>query len=257
MVKSVLITLCLCVVLQAQSSGRPKAWHRGLPDDGVVSVSRIGQGKVTRELFNEAWLAFRTQYYVESNGAFKPHETTVRLVRSAESAAYVDYKWITEMKYHLGDRSRAIRRLEIAGNADSSGLPIDGFYLAREAPQRRENNFQDKRFVAQEVLPVNVRLFVADPSVVKRGVMEVLSDSFEPQNALPDSNRFTHLREIGPMADSKKLQDSFVEALKAGSRFKVIIERSMTCPYGNKYGDCPLCAGKGTADIPHALTLVW
>jgi hypothetical protein len=253
MVKSVLIALCLCVGLQAQSSGRPKAWHRGLPDDGVISVSRIGQGKVTRELFNEAWLAFRTQYYLDARGAFTPQKRTLSMIRLAERRIY-----------EYGNESVAPRILEfnVIGNADQDGRPIDGYYLVSRvgAPGRRSGTVDARFRDSSANSSPSIRLFVSDRSVIRRGTF---STDVDATGSNPYDPRFMvsggDLREFAPMPDTKELQESFLESLKAGSVFKIVLFKHAVCPCRSQLvyvTDCSACKGKGGAEFPHLLSLV-
>lgn len=248
---SVALITVLCSWVMAQEV-HPRIWQPGLPDDGVVSVSRIGQGKVTRQLFNECWAAFRTQYYVDADGAFKPHDRTLqtlRVVGRMDYAAYFDA--LDGLERYNPYR----RRLQIVGNADAQGRPIDGYYLVQQGAPSTEEQIADRRFASEKRSTTGaLRFYVADSSVARSGLIEVMVDASQPGYG---SGRF--LRELAPMPDSKALQDAFVESLKAGSVFKVVVPRYVVCPhdFGGVAYECKVCKSRGGREFPHLMTLKW
>lgn len=241
----------LCAIASScaySEESRMRAWQPGLPEDGVVAVSQVGQGKVTRQLFSDCWAAFREQYYVDSAGAFKPHNVTLEALRTVGSLNYLEY---VNDQERLGRQNPYRRKLQIFGNADAAGLPIDGYYMVKHYQPSIEQEVGDRRFpVAKETRILGWRFFVANPAVARTGVIEVMAERY-------DSGDY---RELAPMADTKKLQESFIESLKAGSIFKVIIQRHVVCPYGAwgaGWRKCDICKGQGGREFPHLMTLKW
>jgi hypothetical protein len=254
MIKLVLLAVALASILRAQSSERPRAWQPGLPEDGIVAVSRIGHGKITRQLFNDSWSTFRTQYYVDERGAFTPHSRTLSMVSIAEQRNYGND--------HANSWTR-LRQFTVVGNADSDGKPINGFYLVSlSSGTHSQPAMIDARFQKpSQSNQIAYRFYVADPDIVRRGTFTADVDG-SLMNVFDTSYTYTRsgFREYAPLPDKPKLQDSFIESLKAGSRFKIVIYRHTVCPYHTQTSltpSCHACKGKGGAEFPHLLTFVW
>lgn len=255
------LSLGFCWVLACAQDARPRAWQPGLPDDGVVAVSQIGQGKVTRPLFNDCWAAFRAQYYVDLNGAFTPHGITLASLRMAANSEYEAFRSLVE---HGSCDSTRVRRLSIVGNRDAAGRPVDGYYLVVRTEQPSpEAQIVDRRFApAPANAPAGMRFYVADPTQVRAETFDVLCDRVSIPTSVAPNNRYEDgYREVAPMPDTKELQNAFVASLKAGSVFKVVILRHTVCPYHTQStwtpGECRICKGRGGAEFPHLMTLRW
>ena len=245
-------TLSLVIVLTASLVA-------GVVEPTPFFVSKLAPtGNYTTKSFVELWEAFRDQYRIGPKGTFVQHPfaKTIVNLKSNQGAPLA----------HLFFRRVGTTREGVISGAQNQSRSGVNFASVKSAEEARD--YILSRYGREVTLRVGSQSLVAQPGafecVLVRGVIQeqdqdlratprpsglVSEPTFflpaDPASVVPGEATFRVYRsyeergfyvEVGRFPDTKANQDNFLEALKAGSSFRV---------YTFKEGACWNCAGLG------------
>ncbi len=231
----------------------------GVVEPSPFFVSKLAPtGNYTTKSFVELWDAFRDQYRIGPKGTFVQHPfaKTIVSLKSAQGAPLA----------HLFFRKAVTAREGVISGAQNQSTSFRNNATVRSAEEARD--YILSKAGREVTLRVGNQSLVTQPGafecIVVRGAIQeqdqdlratprpsglVSEPTFflpaDPASVIPGEMTFRVYRsfeergfyvEVGRFPDTKANQDNFLDALKAGSSFRV---------YTFKEGSCWNCAGLG------------
>ena len=230
------------------------------PTTSEFEVSKISPlPPYTRAKFNDLWLAFREQYGVR-DGLF---------VKWNWSDA-----WLRGLRYGRNNKPQVYKgNFEIISGLGPDGKPkSDRITVKRvrtaEIGSDDARLDQDRRGRTSSAVAATLTnqqsyghtMVLADKESTRLGSMTVMYE-------LEETTTKVVYFEVALLPDTPLNQTRFVEALKAGSQFRVILPREVACkgcdgigrPSGTRIigAKCGNCAGKGKVNGAEICTVRW
>lgn len=221
----------------------------------------------TRAKFNDLWQAFREQYGVRDG-------------------IFVKWRWADGWLENLGRGANSKPRIYTASFEVVSGLGPDGKPLSERIKVKREasGNSEENARLDQDLrgrTASEARYTVSTPDYSREIVLAdkdtprgirfttTVEVGYEPgpTNRYGISESVTTYYEVSVLPDNPVNQTRFVEALKAGSQFRVILPREFACracdgvgrPAGSRVlgAKCRNCSGSGKVRGAEICTMKW
>lgn len=250
-----ILALCLAALsCQAQDFERERAT---VPFE-VSKVSPLPP--YTKAKFNEIWKGFREQY-------------------SIREGIFVKWDWSQEW-LEWGGTKPELRKatFEVISGLDASGKPLSGEITVRlvtlfESKTRNlDRDVRGKRSSSKTTTAATRTMVLADASLPKAPKFSCTFEVDEEEEDRPaTSSGYVPKKkvyyEVGVQADTALNQTRFIEALKAGSEFRVILPKEISCqacggigrPAGSKsmVAKCGECSGSGKLQTIEVFLVKW
>lgn len=243
-------------------------WHEANapePENTKFEVSKISPlPPYTRTKFNELWLAFREQYGVRQG-------------------LYVKWdwaeNWLSNISYGSNNRPKVYGgTFEVVSGVGADGRPLAASIQVRHIRSEssgEENSRLDQDLRARaprernDFESTSCEMRLVDPQAPKSGRFRCTFEIVYERDQRPgrDYSYRTVYYEIAPLPDSQVNQTRFIEALKAGSQFRVILPKEVACrscdgvgrPPGSRVlgAKCRGCGGSGKLRSAEICVVSW
>ena len=230
------------------------------PTESSFEVSKISPlPPYTRAKFNELWSSFREQYGIRDG-------------------LFVKWDWADNWLRNFGrgyNRKPSLYtcNFEVVSGVDSVGRPSGSSIFVRrinsgsDDGNRLDEDVRARNRTARgnSETTAGVRFYPADASAIKPKTFRATIELDNPPGQ-PEADWYVYY-EVAPLPDNALNQTRFVDALKAGSSFRVILPKDVACRHCDGLGrppgsrvlgaKCRNCGGSGKVRSAEICTVKW
>ena len=253
----------LAITLSAFALGQTR--DSSLAKGNVFYVSKIGTSpQFTKERADELWHAFRSQYFLAESGRIIQYERAkkwVQQIQQYDPAANRSSKDSFKEPTQFGVYFTVIKGL------DKDGKPLSDYVYGKVTMKDPKTAYDgtDVRFKT-ELEGNTATLYLSDRTAVFPKQSFISCEDADQQYFKSHGGRRVLMQEAN-MPNNKEAQDAFLDALKAGSLFRVVLQKEVSCNNCEGAGQltnsksqrvtCSLCSGKGSLKKVEIVTFAW
>lgn len=233
----------------------------GVPKGELFYVSKISPAlPYTKARFDEVWRAFRAQYYLAQSGEIQQTRWAKYWVRTVGRLSEISsHSMFSESRGAPPSKSQA--QFTVVDGLGPDGRPSGAYVEVRYTTRGETSKVDSDARFKRAPSGATSRLYLADRTAVcPKQFVSQYEWNFDVESD-------GALLQLAEMPNSKDAQDAFLAALKAGSEFRVVVPREISCSRCGGLGrpvnsrqmgaKCEYCEGAGRIKKSEIITFVW